>query len=387
MRAGVFPGVRQIERSRRSAAAGPWSHVDWILVGACGALLVLGVVMVYSASRSRLVEQGVSGMFLLQRQIVFIVLAIALALVVNLFDYTRWKTWVPGLYFAFLASLLLVLTPLGTEVNGARGWFEIGVFQIQPAEYGKPIMVLVLASVASQGEGRLDRRRLFQLLALAGVPMALLILQPDLGSVMVYVFLLLAILLIGGAKPRHIGTLAAAGAIAVIFALQLGIIKDYQQARLSCFLNAEENVRAECYNIRQSGIAIGSGGLTGKGLFQGTQTKGNFIPEQHNDFIFTAIGEELGFIGAVVVIALVGIIVWRGVRAVQLSRDFFGSLLAVGVTAVVAFQSFLNIAVTIGVMPVTGVTLPLVSYGGSSILSLGILLGVLVNVHSRRFHS
>ncbi|MCE7883577.1 MAG: rod shape-determining protein RodA, partial [Actinobacteria bacterium ATB1] len=381
MHAGVFPGVRQIERSRRSAAAGPWSHVDWILVGACGALLVLGVVMVYSASRSRLVEQGLSGTFLLQRQIVFIVLAVALALVVNLFDYTRWKAWVPGLYFAFLASLLLVLTPLGTEVNGARGWFEIGAFQIQPAEYGKPIMVLVLASVASQGEGRLDRRRLLQLLVLAGAPMALLILQPDLGSVMVYVFLLLAVLLIGGAKPRHIGTLAAAGAIAVIFALQLGIIKDYQQARLSCFLNAEENVRAECYNIRQSGIAIGSGGLTGKGLFQGTQTKGNFIPEQHNDFIFTAIGEELGFLGAVAVIALIGIIVWRGVRAVQLSRDFFGSLLAVGVTAVVAFQSFLNIAVTIGVMPVTGVTLPFVSYGGSSILSLGVLLGLLVNVH------
>lgn len=386
MQLGTVPGVRHLEKSRR-AATGTWRHVDWILVGACLALMTLGTVMVYSASRSRLAEQGVSGTFLLQRQIVFMVIAVALALCVNLVDYTRYRDVAPGLYFAFLASLLLVLTPLGTEVNGARGWFEFGAFQIQPAEYGKPILVLVLAAVAAQGEGSLDRRRVFQLLILVGVPMGLLFLQPDLGSIMVYTCLVLAVLLIAGAKPRHIGTLAAAGAIAVIFALQLGIIKDYQQARLTCFLNADEGVRAECYNIRQSGIAIGSGGLAGKGLFQGTQTKGNFIPEQHNDFIFTAIGEELGFVGAVSVIVLLGIIVWRGVRTVRLARDFFGALVAVGVTAVFAFQSFLNIAVTIGVMPVTGVTLPLVSYGGSSILTTGILIGLLVNVHSRRFHS
>lgn len=383
---GIVPGVRRLER-RRAPTASPWFHIDWILVAAVVVLMAIGAVMVFSASRARLEAQNVSATFLLYRQLVFMGIGVVVVFALNVVDYRRYGRWAPGLYIGLSAALLLVLTPLGREVNGTRGWFEFGALQIQPAEYGKVILVVALAVVAAQGEGTLDRKRFMQLLALVAAPIALLILQPDLGSVMVYSALLLTILLIGGARPRHIAALAIVGALCVMGAFQLGVVKDYQRARLTCFLDGKASVRAECYNIRQSGIAVGSGGLTGKGLFKGTQTKGNFIPEQHNDFIFAAIGEELGFVGALAVIALYGVIVWRGIRTAQLARDFFGALVAMGVAAVIAFQAFLNIAVTIGVMPVTGVTLPLVSYGGSSVLTTAMLVALLINVQARRFSS
>jgi len=219
---------------------------------------------------------------------------------------------------------------------------------------------------------------------LAALPMGLLILQPDLGSVMIFAFALIAMLVVAGAKVRHLVVIGVIGVVGVVGAFQLGIVKDYQRARLTSFLDPQNNERAS-YNLRQSQTAIGNGGVSGEGLFQGSQTNLSYVPEQHNDFIFTAIGEQLGFLGTLGVIAVYGLVVWRGVRTAMMARDFFGTLLAAGATAMIGFQAFLNMGVTVGVMPVTGVTLPLVSSGGSSILATCILLGMIFSVHMRRY--
>lgn len=364
--------------------AKPRRHVDFVLVGCTVALAAFGALMVHSASTHRLLQAGEDPYYYLERQFIWIALGIVVFLGALLVDYHRFQVWAPWLYVGALASLLLVLTPLGTEVNGAKGWFAIGAFQIQPAEYLKPIMVVVLATVATYGNRPFDVPKLLRMVLLAGLPMGLLILQPDLGSVMIFAFSLIAMLVVAGAKARHLVVIGVIGVIGVVGAFQLGVVKDYQRARLTSFLDPQSNERAS-YNLRQSQTAIGNGGVLGQGLFEGSQTNLSYVPEQRNDFIFTAIGEQLGLLGTIGVIVVYGLVVWRGIRTAMLARDFFGALLAAGATATIGFQAFLNMGVTVGVMPVTGVTLPLVSSGGSSVMSTCILLGIILNVHMRRY--
>lgn len=385
------PGVRRVRDSRLKSSS-PLMHVDWVLLGAVLATMAIGVIVVLSTSRAFLRSRGLDESLYVQRQLIFIVIGLGLLAATALIDYRRFQAWAPILYIGAVAMLLLVLTPLGTTVNGARGWFKIGGFQIQPAEYAKPVLIVMLAAIAAGGRGVLRGRRFLQMIMVSGVMLALLALQPDLGSAMIYVALTLAMLLVGGAKARHVVALFLVGVIGIIGAFEFNVIKEYQKQRLTCFIADEERVRdasyrRDCYNLNQSQIAIGSGGVAGKGLFRGPQTQGSFVPEQRNDFVFTVIGEEFGFVGSVLLVLLFGVVVWRGIRIARLSKDFFGTLLAVGVTAVIAFQAFLNIGVTIGVMPVTGVTLPLVSYGGSSVLTTFVLIGLLENVHMHRFTS
>jgi rod shape determining protein RodA len=216
--------------------------------------------------------------------------------------------------------------------------------------------------------------------------MVLIYMEPDLGTMLVFLFLTISLLLVGGAKLRHFAVLGAIGAVAVAVILQMGLLQDYQVQRITAFLDPNPDVQSEGYNLTQSKIAIGSGGIRGKGLEgENTQTALDFVPEQHTDFIFTAVGEQLGFTGAATLLALFAFLIWRAIRTAAMARDMFGTLLATGIAALWAFQLFVNVGMTMGIMPITGIPLPFISYGGSSLITNYVAVGLLLNIHMRRF--
>jgi rod shape determining protein RodA len=246
------------------------------------------------------------------------------------------------------------------------------------------VVVCVAAYCASYREG-LGAREVFAVIALAALPIGLIYLQPDLGTALVFIAILLGVLAVGGANPRHLAVLATLGIVAVIAVLQLGVLKQYQLDRLGAFLDPSDNSLQASYNLNQSKIAIGSGGLTGKGLFKGSQTNLAYVPEQSTDFVFTVVGEELGLAGSAGLLGLFAFMVWRIWRAATTARDLFGTLVCVGVLCMLVFQIFENVGMTMGIMPITGIPLPFVSYGGSSIVAAFAGLGLVLNVHMRRF--
>jgi rod shape determining protein RodA len=251
----------------------------------------------------------------------------------------------------------------------------------------KLVLIVTLAAVLAQFRQEVDLRRLAALLGLAGLPLALIMLQPDLGTALVLVAVTAGVLAVGGAQPRHLLALVVVGVIGVGVVLNSDMLADYQRDRLTTFLDqgGGDGAREEAYNLEQSKIAIGAGGAFGEGLFGGTQTRLGNVPEQHTDFIFTAVGEELGFAGAGTLLALFAIICWRIWRTAQLARDDLGTLICVGVLCMLLFQIFENAGMTMGIMPITGIPLPFVSYGGSSTLTAFAAVGLVMNVHSRRF--
>jgi rod shape determining protein RodA len=261
----------------------------------------------------------------------------------------------------------------------------MGSFQLQPSEFAKVVFIVCLAAYGAQHRGDLDGARLLRVLVIGGVPMGLILLQPDLGTALVFVAVLLGVLLVGGARPRHLAVLVLLGAIGTAGVLQAGVLKQYQKDRLTAFLDPKGDPRLSSYNLRQSEVAISAGGLTGQGLFKGTQTNLSYVPEQHTDFIFTVAGEELGFAGAAVLLALFAVVVWRTWRAAVLARDLPGTLLCVGVLCMLMFQIFENVGMTMGIMPITGIPLPSLSYGGSAMLASFVGVGLVLNVHMRRF--
>jgi rod shape determining protein RodA len=275
--------------------------------------------------------------------------------------------------------LLGVLTPLGASAKGAQAWFPIGPFQLQPSEFAKVALVVTIAAVAERYRGDLDAYRLAVLLGLAGVPLTLVYIQPDLGTAMVIAVVMFTVLVVAGARARHVLVLALCALSAVVVVIRVGALRQYQVDRLTGFLDQSADGSRSSYNLQQSQVAIEHGGFTGRGLFHGTQTNLAYVPEQHTDFIFTAVGEELGFIGAAVLLGLFAIFLWRGLRIAMLSKDLFGTMLAAGVVAMLAFQMFINIGMTIGVSPITGIPLPFVSYGGSSMITKMIAIGFAVN--------
>jgi rod shape determining protein RodA len=290
---------------------------------------------------------------------------------VTLVDYRRFRELVPLIYAGAIALLVLVISPLGSERKGAQRWFELGGFQLQPAEIAKLAVILAIAAVLAQFEQEIDLRRLLIVLAVPGLPFVLFMLQPDLGSALVFVAVSMGTLLIGGVQTRHIVALTIVGLIGVGVVLSSGMLEEYQRCRLTSFLDRQdESCEGGAYNQDQSLVAIGSGSVLGKGLFQGTQTRLDIVPEQHTDFIFTAVGEELGFIGSATLLALLSIIAWRIWRTAQLARDPFGTLVCVGVLCMFVFQVFENMGMAMGIMPVTGIPLPFMSYGGSATLAV-----------------
>jgi len=363
----------------------PYRHLDLLLVATTIAIALLGLLMIYSGTRTRLEAAGDDPFTFVKRQAVWIGLGVAAMFVVLAIDYRKLREWALAGYGATVLVLVVVLTSIGTNAKGSQSRFELASFQFQPAEYAKFFLILMLAAYCAMHRGDLGPRRAVFALGIAGVPLALVMLQPDLGTGLVLGAITLGILAAGGLKGRYIAALAAIGCIAAVGAIELGALESYQVDRLTAFVDQSGDGRESTYNLEQSKAAIGSGGLTGKGLFEGTQTKGGFVPEQHTDFIFTVVGEELGFAGAATLLALFAILVWRTWRAALLSRDFFGTLVCIGVLAMLVFQIFENAGMTMGIMPITGLPLPLLSYGGSSVIVTFMCVGLVANVHMRRF--
>lgn len=380
--AGRWPGTTRAATMRRNPAA-PWRHVDLLLLGSVALIALIGTLMVFSSTRGT--GSAPANTAILERHLAFVATGITVMVLTTMADYRRFRDWAPLLYGAVCLLLVGVVSPFGTEVNGAQAWFQVGPIQLQPSEFSKIAVIVGLASLGAHFGSDIDLRRLAILLAVPGIPLGLIMLQPDPGTAMVFVAITMGMLLVTGVRAKHIAGLTLVGLTAVVGLLSSGLLADYQKDRLTVFLNPAAGLQAEAYNLNQSKIAIGSGGVLGKGLFNGTQTQLDIVPEQHTDFIFTAVGEELGFLGAATLLVLFAVIGWRIWRIAQLSRDQFGVLLCVGVLSMLAFQIFQNAGMTMGIMPITGIPLPFVSYGGSSTIALFAALGLVQGVHMRRF--
>jgi rod shape determining protein RodA len=382
--------LRRREASLRERALdreSPLRRLDWVLMLAVAALVGMGALLVWSATRQRMVSAGLDPQAFLKKHIINAIIGLALASVAALVDYRSLRAYAPIVYVASCIGLFAVLSPLGSTINGAHSWIVLPAgFQVQPSEFAKVAIVVGMAMILAEtrdGESTPRDIDVVLVLSLAALPMGLIMLQPDLGTTMVIVFVILGVLAVSGAPSRWIAGLMLAGSLVAFGAVHLGVLSDYQVARFTAFANPELDQRGTGYNTNQARIAIGSGGLTGKGLFHGTQTNGRFIPEQQTDFVFTVAGEELGLLGAGAVILLLGLVLWRGLRIASQALDPFGRILAAGIVTWFAFQSFVNIGMTLGIMPVTGLPLPFLSYGGSSMFANLIAVGLLQNVHMR----
>ena len=364
----------------------PIRHLDPVLLVATMALAIAGLLLVYSATHQSLTALHLDTGTFVKKQFTALVLGFVLLIVVAAFDYRFYKVYAGFIYGASVVSLILVRTPLAGSSAGAQRWFTFGGFQLTPSEFAKIALAIMLAAVLS--ELRSPEPTLTDVLRvtmIALVPMGLVFIQPDIGTTIVLVAIVVGMLVVAGTKPRHLATLAAAAIILLVAAFQLGIIKDYQLQRLVAFNDTNKDLQGANYNRNQAEIAIGAGGLFGQGYLHGKLTNLDFVPEQHTDFIFTALGEEFGFVGALFVLALFAILMWRAIRIAFLSKDAFGTYVAAGIAAMFAIQMFVNVGMVIGIMPITGIPLPLVSYGGSSMLANFIAVGLLLNIHMRRF--
>jgi rod shape determining protein RodA len=368
-------------------AYAPSRHLDPILVVAALALSGIGIVMIYSATSHRLQLQSLPPDSLAVKQAVALGIGVVAMLVAAGVDYRHVRGYAPVIYLASILLLGLVLTPVGKAVNGSQSWIDLPGFQLQPSELAKVGLVIVLAALLHERKGEINLATIVASLALVALPAALILKQPDFGTFLVFPWAAFVMLLVARTRARYLvglGVLAAGGVGAT---LELRLLQEYQIARLTAFLDPGNAAlaRTTAYNTNQSMIAIGSGGLTGKGLLRGTQTNLSYVPENHTDFIFTVVGEELGFVGAAVVLGLFAVLLWRGLRIAALAKDPFGQLVAVGAVAIFVLQLFVNVGMTVGIMPVTGIPLPFVSYGGTSLISSLLLVGLLLNVHMRRF--
>ncbi|MGV9456968.1 rod shape-determining protein RodA [Streptomyces sp. NPDC003635] len=365
-------------------------RLDWPILLAALALSLIGSLLVFSATRNRTeINQGDQYYFLV-RHILNTGIGFALMIGTVWLGHRTLRTAVPILYGVSVFLILLVLTPLGSTINGAHSWIKLpGGFSLQPSEFVKVTIILgmamLLAARVDAGDKPYpDHRTVLQALGLATVPMLIVMLMPDLGSVMVMVVIVLGVLLASGASNRWVFGLLSAGALGAVAVWQLHILDDYQIARFAAFANPSLDPAGVGYNTNQARIAIGSGGLTGSGLFNGSQTTGQFVPEQQTDFVFTVAGEELGFVGGGLIIVLLGIMLWRACRIARETTELYGTIVAAGIVAWFAFQSFENIGMTLGIMPVTGLPLPFVSYGGSSMFAVWVAVGLLQSIRVQR---
>ncbi len=358
-----------------------WRHLDVVLLGSVLLIAGLGVLMVYSATRHLIPEDPT---FYLKRQAVFALLGVGVMALMASIDYRVFRDFAALIYLGAVVLLVLVLTPLGSTRKGAQAWFQMGAFQLQPSELAKVALIICIAAYCTAYRGDLDARRTMTVLGLAATPMVLIQAQPDLGTVMVFAAIVMGTMLVAGVRALHMGVVIAIGLAGIVAVLQLGLLKDYQRDRLGAFLDPGGDP-ARSYNLNQSKIAIANGGLAGKGLFEGTQTKLAYVPEQHTDFIFTVVGEELGLWGSALLLTLFALVVWRTWRAAALAKDPSGTIVCVGVLAMLVFQIFENVGMTMGIMPIAGIPLPFMSYGGSAAVASFAAVGLVLNVHMRRF--
>ena len=356
-------------------------HVDLVLPVLALATAAIGVVMVYSATRGPATDLRPAETFFLGRQARLVGLGAGSMVLAAWFGHRRLQRMLWLIYGVTLGVLVAVLA-VGNEVKGSRSWFQIGSTQLQPSELGKVALIVVLAAWLGRTETPSGLRVLVAVLLVAG-PVGLIVLQPDLGTVLVYGAIAAGMVFVAGVKGRHLlilGLLLVSGVVAV---LQSEVLEDYQIRRLLVFVDDETDTAAS-YNLEQAEVAIGNGGLTGRGLFKGTQNNSALVPEQQTDFIFTVVAEETGFVGGALLLGLIGLLLLRVLRIGQMADDRFGLLLSAGVFSMLAFQVFQSVGMSTGIMPITGIPFPLVSYGGSSMLTTCLALGLVQSVHMRR---
>ena len=372
----------------RSKGRSTFSRFDLTLNLAVAALLLIGTLLVYAATREWFRSNNLDPEYYLKRHILNILIGGLLAYGTTLIDYRLLRAYAPILWLISVIGLIAVFIPgIGEEVNNSSAWISLpGGFQLQPAELAKIAIIVGIAMVLSdrdQAQNDPSNLDVIKALAIAAIPVLLIVIQPDLGTVLIISAAVVAMIGVSGARPIWVVGLLLLAVIGGFTAVKTGAVSDYQVARLQSFIDPTSDPQATGYQIRQSRITIGSGGIFGKGLFEGPQTSGRFVPEQQTDFIFTVAGEELGFVGCSLILFLYLLIFIRAFAICRQSRDLFGRLVCIGVIAWFIFQSFENIGMAMGLMPMTGVPLPFLSYGGSSMFANLIGIGLLQNVHAR----
>lgn len=373
---------------QRDRGGGYWRDLDWILLIAAFALSLMGSLLVWSASRADLASESDPQSYL-KRHLINIGVALVLGFIASRINYRLLRAYTPVVYVASMVLLLVPFVPgLGVTIAGARAWIDVPLgLTIQPSEFAKITVILMMAALLSERRDREEEpsaQDVLLALTVAAIPTAIILVQNDTGTVLILAAISLSIVAVSGVRTRWLVGLIGAAILGVLASIQLGLLQEYQVDRLTSFINPDEDVSASAYNANQARIAIGGGGLDGYGLFEGPQTQGNFVPVNESDFIFTVAGEELGFLGSALLIALMAIILWRAVLIAWKADDLYGRLVATGVAAWLAFQMFENIGMTLGIMPITGIPLPFVSAGGTSMMATWIALGLLQTV---RLHS
>jgi len=373
---------------RKSSRSSIFTGFDPILTIAVALLLITGTLLVYAATRDWYAANGLDPEYYLKRHVINIAIGSLLAWGTTVVDYRLLRAYTPILWIIGVLGLTAVLIPgIGDEVNGAQAWIGLpGGFQIQPAELAKISIIVGMSMILSERTHDTDAPQhtdVLQALVVAAIPVLLILSQPDMGTVFIIGIAVVTMIAVSGAPMRWVVGLILVAVIGSFAAVQIGVINDYQVKRLQAFVDPNADSQGSGYQLRQARITVGSGGLIGTGLFNGPQTNGRFVPEQQTDFIFTVAGEELGFIGCGFILILYLTVLMRAFGIARRSSDPYGRLVCTGVIAWFAFQTFENIGMTLGMMPMTGVPLPFVSYGGSSMFATMIGFGLLQNVNAR----
>ena len=381
--------ISQRQGFRRTKSTHSFWGFDPILTVAVGLLLFIGTFLVYAATRDWYAANGLDPEYYLKRHVINIVIGILLAWGTTVIDYRMLRAYTPIVWGLGVIGLTAVLIPgLGSEVNGAQAWIPLpGGFQIQPAEMAKISIIVGMSMLLSEYRHENDEptnRDVIQALLIAAIPVGLILLQPDMGTVFIISISVVAMIGASGAPTRWVVGLLLVALLGGFGATKLGVINDYQVKRLQSFVDPNADSQGAGYQLRQARITVGSGGFLGTGLFNGPQTNGRFVPEQQTDFIFTVAGEQLGFLGSGFILLLYLTIIMRAFSIARRSTDAFGRMVCVGVLSWFAFQTFENIGMTLGLMPMTGVPLPFLSYGGSSMFANLIGFGLLQNVYARQ---
>ena len=371
--------------------ADPRAHLDWGLLVGTLLLVAAGLVSIYTATYQNRTIAGLDTLYFVKRQGLALATGVVGMVVVMMFDYRKLREYSIVFYLATLGLLAAVLV-VARARNGVDAWFEVGPFQVQPSEYAKVIVVLVLAGYLANERhaGKLSFQRFVIALGIVAVPAGLVLIQPDLGTASALVVIAMAVLLVAGAQWRHIALITGMAAISAVILIGTGQLDRAQQNRLSNFLSQDEVPRSKAEadaqrQVANSKAAIADGGVTGRGYLAGDYTNGAYVPEQHTDFVFSAIAEQFGLVGSALLLAVFGFVLLRIWRIARLAKDQLGTLIAVGALALIAWHVFENVGMTMGLMPVTGIPLPFVSYGGSSCVAFLVLIGLVESVHMRRF--
>lgn len=377
-------GLGNIQRS----FADPARNIDWVLMAAVGALQVIGLLLIFSATRPRLLSNGLDPYQFVQRQIIFAIVAIAAMAVVMWIDYVQLRGSAQLLYAGVLFLLLMVLVVGGVK-GGAKLSFDFGPIALQPSEFAKVVTLLMLAGfLADADTDKVSYERLIQSLVIVGAPALLVLAEPDLGSASVLIACAMGVLLVAGAQLKYIAAITGMGIVSAVAGVVSGVVKTYQLRRITAFLyqnSDSKDLQNLVTQVRFAKRAVATGGFFGRGYLEGPLTNGRFIPVQSTDFVFSALGEQFGMLGCALALALFGVVLWRIYRIARMANERLGVLVCAGVFTMILWQAFQNIGMTMGITPVSGVPLPFVSYGGSHTVAFAMMIGLAQSVHMRRF--